>query len=263
MKKCDKYDYLDITNNRYGRLIAVEKVGKSTWLFHCDCGNDVTLKYSRVLCGQQSCGCLRRECAKKFVESHTTHGQSNTKLYRKWQHMISRCYDKSDKQYKRYGGRGIDICGEWLNSFETFSKWAYANGYDSDKDGHYWSIDRVDNNKGYSPDNCRFTTAREQQRNREITTLYVFQGKQYTASEFADIFGIEKSFVYRKVGKGQTLEEILLYWQNAHSIPDGLVDAAEYARLKNTTVTTVNRWIKQGKVKAKKYGRKWYINLTN
>ena len=259
MKKCDKYDGLDITNNRYGRLLAVEKVGKSTWLFLCDCGNNVVLKYSRVLGGQQSCGCFRRECMNNFGKSHTTHGQSRTKLYRKWRGILGRCYDKNSKQYKRYGGRGIGVCDEWRYSFEAFSNWAYANGYDPNKNGNYWSIDRIDNNKGYSPDNCRFATAKEQQRNREITTLYEFQGKEYTASEFADIFGIEKSSVYRKLKKGQTLEDILHYWQNAHSMPDGLVDVAEYAKLKNTTVTTVNRWIKQGKVKAKKYGRKWYI----
>lgn len=260
MRKQDKYDHLDITDNRYGRLTAIEKVGKSKWKFHCDCGTDIVLKYSRVLGGQKSCGCLRKEMSSEWVASHTKHGKSRTKLYRKYASMKSRCYNANNRHYYRYGGRGICMCDEWKNSFESFCDWAYANGYDPDKSGNYWSIDRIDNNKGYCPENCRFTTAKEQMRNREITTLYEFQGNTYTASEFADVFGItDKSFVYRRLQKGQTLEYILNDWTKIHNIPKGLIEVEDYANEKGVTSSCVKRWINQGKLNGEKVGRKWYI----
>lgn len=259
MQKRERYNHLDITNNRYGRLTAIKKVGISKWLCHCDCGNDVELNYSRILYGQKSCGCLRKECASNFGDYRKTHGQSTTKLYRKYRSMISRCYNVKDPHYKRYGERGIDVCEEWLNSFELFAKWANNNGYDASKNGYYWSIDRIDNSKGYYPDNCRFTTTKEQIRNRDITKLYPYQEKEYTALEFAKVFNIEQSFVYKSVKKGKSLQEVLDYWNKAHSVPDNLIDILTYTKMNNVTTSTVNRWIKQGKIKAEKYGRKWYI----
>lgn len=262
MQKRDKYDHIDIAGIRYGRLTALEKVGKSTWLFHCDCGNEVVLNYSRVLYGQKSCGCMRRDVSQNWVKSHMKHGKSKTKLYRKYRSMLSRCYNENDKGYARYGGRGISVCDEWKNDFQAFYDWAYSNGYDPTKDGRRWSIDRIDNSKGYSPSNCRFTTAKEQMRNRDITKTYEYQGSVYTASEFADSFGItDKSYVYRRVKKGQSLDEILHDWEKAHSIPNNLLDVSTYSKAHGVTPTTVNRWIKDGKVKAEKYGRKWYINV--
>lgn len=203
---------------------------------------------------------MRKEMAQSWVKSHTKHGKSKTKLYRKYMSILRRCYDKNDKGYARYGGRGIDVCDEWKNDFQAFYDWAYSNGYDPLKNGRYWSIDRIDNDKGYSPSNCRFVTAKEQMRNRDITKLYDYKGKTYSASEFADMFGItNKSYVYSRLKKGQSLEEILHEWNKAHSVPDNLLDVSTYSKMYNVTHTTVNRWIKQGKVKAEKYGRKWYI----
>lgn len=260
MQKREKYNNLDIAGKKYGRLTAIEKVGMSTWKFHCDCGTDVILKYSRVLYGQKSCGCLRKEMFVKWAESHTKHGQSKTKLYRKYKSILNRCYNTNNRQYKRYGGRGIDVCEEWKNSFEAFRDWAYSNGYDPQKDGHYWSVDRIDNNKGYSPKNCRFTTAKEQMRNREITSLHDFCGCLYSASEFADLFGItDKSFVYRRLQKGETLKYILNDWTRMHKIPDYLMEVETYAEEKNVTPASVRRWINQGKIKGEKVGRKWYV----
>lgn len=226
----------------------------------CDCGKSIELNYSRLLSGQKSCGCLRKEFADKFVQNNTTHGKSKTKLYRKYRSILNRCYSPSNKHYDRYGGRGITVCDEWRESFESFSNWAYSNGYDPNKNGHYWSIDRIDNSKGYSPDNCRFTTAEEQMKNRDITTLYEYNGSMYSASEFADKYGItDKSFVYRRAKKGQPLNIILNDWKKAHNIPSGYLDVMEYAQKFNVTGTTVTRWIKKGKVQGMKLGRKWYV----
>ena len=204
--------------------------------------------------------CCCKKMSVKWAESHTKHNQSKTKLYRKYKSILNRCYNTNNRQYKRYGGRGIDVCEEWKNSFEAFRDWAYSNGYDPQKDGHYWSVDRIDNNKGYSPRNCRFTTAKEQMRNREITSLHEFCGCLYSASEFADLFGItDKSFVYRRLQKGETLEYILDDWTRMHKIPDYLIEVETYAEEKNVTPASVKRWINQGKIKGEKVGRKWYV----
>jgi len=263
MQKRDKYNHIDITGKRFGRLVCVEKTGRSKWLLRCDCGNEVVLNYSRLLYGQSSCGCLRKEVANKWGNSHTKHGKSNTKLYRKYRGILNRCYNENCNSYKRYGGRGIDVCEEWRNSFESFYKWAYENGYDPKIDGHYWSIDRIDNNKGYSPSNCRFATAQEQMRNRNITKFYEYQGKYYSASEFADAFGItDKFFVYHRIGRGKSLAEIIEDWTISHNIPQGYIDVTTYSKKHNVTNTTVYRWINSKKVNAERLGRRWYVQDT-
>lgn len=260
MKKQLKYDNMDLTNQRFGRLIAVEKVRPAVWRFMCDCGNELISGYSRVLYGQKSCGCLGKECGRRFVESNTTHGESKTKLYRKWRSMISRCTAKNSSNYNRYGGRGVSVCAEWMESFEAFRDWAYANGYDPNLDGHKWSIDRIDNSGNYCPDNCRFTSAYEQQRNRDVTKLYEYNGDMYTASEFADKFGItEKNFVYRRLQKAQTLGYILADWNKIHNVPSHLRKKEDVAKELGVCVGTVTRLIKQGKLNGEKVGRKWYV----
>ena len=264
MNKKDRHADMDLLGQRFGRLTAIAKVeGKtSTWVFECDCGNIVILKTSRILGGQKSCGCLRKEVAIEWAKSHTTHGDSKTKLYRKYRSMINRCYSASNHNYKRYGGRGIKVCDEWLNSFEAFKEWAYSTGYDPSLDGKKeQSIDRIDNDGNYCPENCRWATAREQQKNRECTTLYPYNDQMYSASEFADIFGItEKTFVYNRLKRGQTLEYILEDWTKIHNVPSNLADVKEYAEMQGVTTVSVNRWISNKKIEAVRIGRKWYID---
>lgn len=263
MQHRNNYRDLDITGERFGRLVALHKVeGKRTeWMFQCDCGNTVPLKYSRVLYGQLSCGCMIAEKRKQFGQSHVLHGASNTKLYRKYRSILDRCYRKNSWKYKRYGGRGIYVCDEWRNSFDSFKEWAYKTGYDPSLDGRTeQSIDRIDNDGPYSPENCRWATPAEQQKNRECTKLYPFNGEMYSASEFADLFGINcKSFVYRRLEKHQTLEYILQDWNKIHNVPKGLIEVEDYAKEKGVTSATVKCWINDGKVPGEKVGRKWYI----
>lgn len=107
-----------------------------------------------------SCGCYHK---KRIKEANTTHGLRYHELYNKWKAMRNRCVSPTDQSYKYYGGRGITVCDEWLKDPETFFEWCYTNGYEKNL-----SLDRIDNDLGYNPDNCRFTTKSVQSRNTRI-----------------------------------------------------------------------------------------------
>ena len=113
---------------------------------------------------------------------------SRKKLYGVWYTMHSRCYRENSISFKNYGARGITICEEWRNNFEKFYEWAIKNGYNESL-----SIDRIDNGKGYSPDNCRWATRKEQANNRRNTVYVTIDGITKTLTEWAEFAGLNKS----------------------------------------------------------------------
>lgn len=127
-------------------------------LYKCYCGVEFKTVIRNVKTGQtRSCGCYNRQLIK---EINTTHGLSRHRLYRVWSVMLDRCENKNNKGYENYGARGITVCDEWKTDFKSFYDWAIENGYQEGL-----TIDRIDNDNGYFPNNCRWTTKKVQSRN--------------------------------------------------------------------------------------------------
>lgn len=165
---------IDLTGQKFHRLAVIErhtennKQNKPMWVCKCDCGKVVVVTGSDLKSGNtKSCGCWDKEVARsKF----TTHGCSKTRLYKIWCGMKERCYNPKNKRYNDYGGRGIFVCDEWRNSFESFREWAYENGYDDTAPFGQCTIDRANNSDGYTPYNCVWSTLTQQAHNKRNTS---------------------------------------------------------------------------------------------
>lgn len=196
----------DLNGKKFGRLTALEPVGKNQkrsvlWRCICECGNESVVASDALSCGRiQSCGCLRLENLRKESGGHARHGMHDTRLYSSWRAMLNRCQNKCDEEkFRAYGGRGISVCPEW-REFEQFKEWALANGY-SDQ----LSLDRLDVNGNYCPENCRWATPKQQARNRRDNVTY--QGK--CLAEWAEEVGIGYQTLRKRIDAGWTWERAL------------------------------------------------------
>lgn len=191
----------DIAGQRFGRLVAIEYLGKSLWLCKCDCGNTSTPKSWSLRSGTtQSCGCLHKEIVGK---KSTKHGLGDTRIYSIWRNMKQRCNNPNATKYEIYGGKGIKVCNEWLD-FNNFYKWATENGYEDSL-----SIDRIDGNKDYTPDNCRWTTYQVQANNTTQNHYLTHIGKTQTISGWAEEIGIEQNTLNTRIARGWSVEKAL------------------------------------------------------
>lgn len=129
----------------------------------------------------------------------------NKKLYHRYYKIKERCYNPKSKSYHRYGGRGIKMCDEWFNSYDSFEKWCFANGYRDDL-----AIDRIDNDGDYEPDNCRFVTLKENNQNRCSSLFYTINGITKNLQQWCDEYGMKRGTVYDRIFKrGMSIEEAL------------------------------------------------------
>jgi len=197
----------DITGQKFGKLTAIKpirssKLGKSIWLFDCDCGNQKEVFAVNVRNGHtKSCGCIR-----KIHPNGTIHGGVNTRIYNLFATMKARCNNVNSQAYKDYGGRGIKICDEW-NTFVSFRRWALENGYADDL-----SIDRINNDGDYEPSNCRWATRKEQSRNTRRNIFVEIEGNIKSLSEWCEILKVNYLRAWKRKNKGKhpfTQEEIL------------------------------------------------------
>ena len=130
------------------------------------------------------------------MKGNYKHCKAHTKLYKRWTSMKNRCYNKKDPRYNDWGGRGIVVCNEWKDDFEAFYNWSINNGYQDDL-----SIDRIDNNKGYSPDNCQWVDRKIQNRNTRRNHYITINGETHCISEWCDILGLKYTKIIQRINR--------------------------------------------------------------
>lgn len=206
----------DLTSKKFGRLTVIKlhhkkqqyksngnKGGfKYYWLCKCDCGNEKVIWSGSLKNGAtQSCGCLQREIVTKIK---TTHNLTNSKIYYTYNNIKQRCYCLKDKYYKDYGERGITVCQDWLNDFMNFYNWSMNNGYNDNL-----TIDRIDNNKGYSSDNCRWVDNITQANNKRNNHYITYNNETHTMAEWSRILDIKYNKFKHKIRKGLSIKDII------------------------------------------------------
>lgn len=180
--------------------------GRTMWHCRCDCGKELDVWACQLRKGQYSCGCAKN---KRISEKLTKHGKTNTKLFGIWTHMLERCYKQYHKSYKDYGGRGISVCNEWKNNFMNFYNWAMENGFDETADFMQCTLDRIDVNGNYEPNNCRFVSMKEQCNNRRNSRFLEYSGEAHTVSQWAELIGISYSALEKRLELGWTIGQAL------------------------------------------------------
>lgn len=198
----------DLTGQRFGKLVAVNSIYDrerrlTLWECKCDCGNMCLIRANSLSHGRvMSCGCLRKDSNK---QNKTTHGMSRTRIYNTWHSMKARCYNPTSHNYGYYGKRGICVCDEWRTSFEKFYAWAIHNGYRADL-----TLDRIDSNGNYCPENCRWVTTRVQNNNRRVSLNITYNGRTQNLSDWCKELNLPYIRIYQRIVKyGYTFEDAI------------------------------------------------------
>ena len=197
-------NFIDITGMKFNRLTALEYICQGSsgarWKFKCDCGKEIVTASYHVRRGlTKSCGCWNEQ---NKHDRYRIHGMHKTRLYTAWSHMKQRCLNPKCREYQHYGGRGITVCNEWLDDFINFRDWAHKNGYREDL-----TLDRIDNNQGYYPENCRWVSMVVQENNKRNNHYYLFKGQMKTLSQIAKEYHISRNSLYYRVNVvGKNLE---------------------------------------------------------
>ena len=199
---------IDLTGMKFGRLTVIEraensKCGQPRWLCKCDCGNEVVVQGGHLISGHTvSCGCFRKEITR---EKSTTHGMRHTKIYNTWYDIKRRCYNPNRKDYKHYGGRGITMFPEWIDDFQAFYNYV-SNLPHFGEEGY--SLDRINNNGNYEPDNLRWADSKTQKRNTRRNQLVQFGDRWITLAELSEITGIPYKTLQDRLRRGDTGERL-------------------------------------------------------
>lgn len=200
-------NFIDMTGEKHNRLLVLSYCGndkgkRAQWLCRCDCGKEVIVDGYRIRSGKtKSCGCLFSELAKERMR---THGMSSSRIYFIHNSMNERCYNPNFIEYHNYGGRGIKVCDEWRGrkGFENFLKWSMENGYKENL-----TIDRIDNDGNYEPNNCRWITQKEQCNNTRHNVNIEYNGETHTLTEWSEILKIPYGRLKRRLGLGWSVKK--------------------------------------------------------
>lgn len=200
--------FKDLTGMKFGRLTVKgidhkEKSGnryRYYWRCQCSCGNEHVARTDSLTGGNvQSCGCLHVETAVQNVSKHHSHKKSSSSIYKKWQGIKKRCFDTKDIRYSRYGGRGIGMYKDWIKNFQAF--YEYVSSLDHCCEDGY-TLDRINNDKGYEPGNLRWASAATQARNRSTNVIVEFNGEVMTLKEASEKSGISYSCLSGRYNRG-------------------------------------------------------------
>ncbi len=215
--------HLNLIGRKFEKLTVISQAEsrnrKAFWNCKCDCGTASVVRTSSLTSGNtRSCGCLQKEIAslegkKRYKHGFSSKGLCSSGVYKSWSHMKQRCLNENNKSYPRYGGRGIEVCEEWIE-FENFYKWALENGY---KKG--LSIERINKDGDYRPDNCKWATSREQNNNKSGNQIILYQGQEKTIGEWAEILNIKYSTLHARIKNGWDVKQAFLTPVGKQSVP--------------------------------------------
>lgn len=199
---------IDLIGKRFGRLTVLsyshkDKRHRLFWLCICDCGNKTTPRGDLLKSGgTKSCGCFNRELIKERAAQRRLGGRvKDERLYGIWSGIKQRCFDVGCTEYHRYGARGINVCDDWKNDYQKFKEWALENGYSSKL-----SIDRIDVNGNYTPENCKWSTPKEQANNRRNSIRVTYKNKTRTLAEWSEVLNMNYSCLYGRIKGGWEIE---------------------------------------------------------
>lgn len=203
---------IDLTGQRFGRLTVLCRSGghnhQVLWLCKCDCGQTTSITGGNLKSGNtKSCGCLNREAssARMKLQRHDkgADGHTYTRLYRIWRGLMNRCFNVADSGYDRYGGRGIKCCAEWT-VWDVFREWAISTGYRDSL-----TLDRIDNDGPYNPNNCRWANIYQQNNNKRNNHFLCCFGEKHTVAQWSRITGIKPTTIRQRVTRGWPIERAL------------------------------------------------------
>ena len=199
----------EMVGKRYGYLTVLhiaekkDKSGRKYLVCKCDCGNVKIIAAGHVRSGaSKSCGCKGKEAV---IKRCTTHGKSNSRLFTIWQGIKRRCNNQNDQSFDHYGGRGISMCKEWSDDFQSFYEWSMSNGYSDDL-----TIDRIDVNGNYEPSNCRWATRKTQSRNKRNNHFVSINGVNQCISDWCKVSPVSMTTIYQRIRNGWDIEKAIL-----------------------------------------------------
>lgn len=178
------------------------------WLCLCDCCKYVQVNTNKLkTCHTTSCGCFQKEVTSNINKKYIYSGEK--RLYHVYKSMIDRCYNTENKRYLKYGGSGICVCDEWIESFDSFAEWSFGNGYDKNAKRGDCTIDRIDVFGDYKPTNCRWITNSKQQNNKSNNRILCYKGEMHNVTEWSKILNVSVGMIMYHLNKGRNFEYIV------------------------------------------------------